>query len=383
MKRNVLVLSSVASMIDQFNIPNIKLLIDMGYKVHVACNFEKGNTISEERIIDLKKRLDTYNVSYHQIDFERSLLNFTMNLKAYQQVNKLMNSNDFQFVHCHSPIGGVVARLSGKKNKVKVIYTAHGFHFFKGAPFFNWLIYYPIEKWLSRYTDTLITINEEDYQMAKEKKLKPRKIEFVHGVGINLDKFKKQTKEDKDSLREQYGYRQDDFILFYAAELNRNKNQILLIESIAKLVSEIPNIKLLLAGTGALENEYKEKVEQLNITNNVEFLGYRVDISNLLLLSDLSVASSKREGLPVNLLEAMATGLPIIAVNSRGHRELIEREINGFLIEENVESFFDSVMILYRNRAKIESYGNESTKIVEKYSIDSVMEKVKSIYEDN
>ena len=195
MKDKILILTSVVSMIEQFNIPNVKLLIKMGYEVHVACNFEEGNNISDEQIDRLKDTLSKMNVIYHQVDFNRNALKLIKNKRAYNQVYNIMKKNKYRFVHCHSPIGGVCGRLAGKATKTKVIYTAHGFHFYKGASIKNWLLFYPVEKFLSKKTDVLITINEEDYKLAKKKKFKAKKIEYVKGIGINLDKFVPQTTE--------------------------------------------------------------------------------------------------------------------------------------------------------------------------------------------
>ena len=165
MKR-VLMLASVASMIDQFNMSNIALLQKMGYHVDVACNFKEGNTCSEARVQELKKKLKDMEVRCYQVDFARNITHMAQNLKAYRQVVDLMKTNHYTFCHCHSPIGGVVARIAGHMTKTKIIYTAHGFHFYKGAPVKNWLLYYPVEWLLSWRTDALITFNHEDYERA-------------------------------------------------------------------------------------------------------------------------------------------------------------------------------------------------------------------------
>ena len=168
MKR-VLMLASVASMIDQFNMPNIALLQKLGYEVDVACNFIEGNTCSDARVAELKQKLQDMHVHCYQIDFARNIKHMGQNMRALRQVEGLMKQNGYVFCHCHSPIGGVVARIAGHRTKTKVIYTAHGFHFYQGAPVMNWLVYYPVEKVLSRWTDVLITINHEDYARAKKK----------------------------------------------------------------------------------------------------------------------------------------------------------------------------------------------------------------------
>lgn len=381
MEKNVMIIASVASMIDQFTMPNIDLLLEMGYKVHVACNFEKGNNMSSERVEDLKLRLSIKKIEFYQVDFDRNALKINMHCKAYKQVNNILKKYNFEFLHCHSPIGGAIGRIAGKRNKVKVIYTAHGFHFFKGAPIKNWALYYPVEKILSRYTDVLVTINSEDFGIAKRKFLS-HSVKLVNGIGIDTSNIKEQTTELKSTFRKKYNFSEDDFILFYAAELNNNKNQGLLIEGMNLLKNRIPNIKLLLAGTGNLRDYYGEMVRKFELEDIVIFLGYREDVLDLLLLSDVAVASSKREGLPVNLLEAMATGLPIVATDSRGQRELVTDGINGFLIEDSSTQFAEKINIIYQNNEILKSFGENNRRDVKKYSTNNVLEELRRIYLD-
>ena len=200
--KKALILASVASMIEQFNMGNIKVLQELKYEVHVATNFIDSGTITRERAEELKNKLKDLNVKYYQIDFDRNVLS-TKNIQAYKQVKQLIKENKYNIIHIHSPIGGVCGRLVAKKerkNGTKVIYTAHGFHFFKGAPAKNWLIYYPVEKWLSKYTDCLITINEEDYNLAK-KKFKAKNVEYVPGIGVDENKFNFEMSREERSRR--------------------------------------------------------------------------------------------------------------------------------------------------------------------------------------
>lgn len=380
MENKVLVLASVASMIDQFNMPNIKLLKEMGYDVHVACNFNEGNTCSDEQITTLKNNLFKIDVKFHQIDFKRNALRLIDNVKAYKQVHKLASDYKYKFIHCHSPIGGVVGRLVGKTTNTKVIYTAHGFHFYKGAPLKNWIIYYSVEKWLSKYTDCLITINEEDYNIAKAK-FKAKEVKLVNGVGIDLTKFSPQTTDNKIKLREKYGYNQNDFILFYAGELNSNKHQDFLIEVVGILKSKIPNIKLLLAGKGIKLNEYKSLVAKMNLNDSIYFLGYRNDINSLLQISDVAVSSSKREGLPVNVMEAMVTGLPLVVTNCRGNRDLVKNGINGYVVDiDDIEGFANSIYKIYSDDTLYRKFSEASLNLIKRYSLENVSKDMEEIY---
>ena len=244
------------------------------------------------------------------------------------------------------------------------------------------IIYYTIEKLVGRWTDSIITMNEEEYEKAK--KIKKRRGSLVHkvpGVGIDLNKIEPQTKIKKNQMRDEYGYKEEDFILFYAAELNGNKNQQLLISVANNLRSKIPNIKLLLAGSGPLEDKYRSEVKKLNLSGNIEILGFRKDIKNLLMLSDIVVASSKREGLPVNIMEAMATGLPLVVTNVRGHKDLVNNEENGYVIElGNIEEFTDSIEKLFKDDELRKRFATKGIELVQKYSLENVLQEMQEIY---
>lgn len=376
-QEKVLVLASVASMIDQFNMSNIDILLSLGYEVHVACNFEKGSTCTVERINQLKNKLDKLNVKYYQIDFTRSVFNIFKDIKAYKQVKKIMIENRYKFIHCHSPIGGVVGRLACKKTKTKCIYTAHGFHFFKGAPIQNWLIFYPIEKWLSKYTDILITINGEDYDRAK-KKFKMKKIEYVPGVGIDIEKF--QLKDfDRKEYRGKLGYSNGDFVILSVGELNKNKNHEVVLRAMAKLNN--PNIKYLIAGQGELQDYLMELSKKLNIENQFQLLGFRKDIPELLNSCNLYILPSIREGLNVSLMEAMACGLPCIVSSIRGNTDLIDHNLGGKAFDaKNLNTLAHDISFCDNNKNSLEKYGKHNYNKIRNFSKEIVENKIRMIY---
>ncbi|TJX68819.1 glycosyltransferase family 4 protein [Soehngenia saccharolytica] len=363
----ILFVATVDSHIKTFHIPYIKMLKEMGNQVDVASN-------GEEKI--------PYTDNKWEISFERSPFK-KQNIKAYHDLKKIIKQNNYDLIHCHTPVGGVIARLAAKeyrKDKLKVIYTAHGFHFYKGAPLKNWIIYYSVEKWLSKYTDCLITINEEDYNIAKAK-FKAKEVKLVNGVGIDLTKFSPQTTDNKIKLREKYGFNQNDFILFYAGELNSNKHQDFLIEVVGRLKSKIPNIKLLLAGKGIKLNEYKSLVAKMKLNDSIYFLGYRNDINSLLQISDVAVSSSKREGLPVNVMEAMVTGLPLVVTNCRGNRDLVKNGINGYVVDiDDIEGFANSIYKIYSDDTLYRKFSEASLNLIKRYSLENVSKDMEEIY---
>ena len=373
--KKALILASVASMIEQFNMGNIKVLQELKYEVHVATNFIDSGTITRERAEELKNKLKDLNVKYYQIDFDRNVLS-TNNIQAYKQVKQLIKENKYNIIHIHSPIGGVCGRLAARKerkNGTKVIYTAHGFHFFKGAPAKNWLIYYPVEKWLSKYTDCLITINEEDYNLAK-KKFKAKNVEYVPGIGVDENKFNfEMSREERNELRKSLGINEDDFVLIYVAELSKRKNQQMLIKAISLLEPNVlEKVKVLLPGKDSMNGKYQELAKNLNVDKNIQFLGYRTDIPKLMKISDLAVSTSRQEGLPVNLMEAMFCNLPIIATDCRGNRDLVQKEsIVGI---DSIEELKNKIMQRLANNKK---YVYNS---IRQYTEKNVLEKVKKIY---
>lgn len=382
----VLILASVSEMIEAFLIPSIDWLQNKGCEVHVATNFSDADLNRQERNDLFKEQLTQRGVIVHPVPMHRDPFH-PENRQAYQMVKQILASESFALVHCHTPIGGVLARLAARKSRqegTKVIYTAHGFHFFKGASLKNWLLYYPTEKLLSRYTDCLITINQEDYQTAQDKKFKTKVIELISGVGINPNKFSPVTQDKRNCFREVYGYKEEDFILIYVAELSYRKHQDLLISIMAKVVQSIPNAKLLLVGDGdrAKEQEYALLIEDLKVWDSVKLLGYRRDVYQLMSLSDLVVSASRQEGLPVNVMEAMSVGLPLIVTDCRGNRDLVENGVNGYVIDlDKPSEFVDRILELYRSHAKRNAFGKSSLDLIKKYSLENVNQELGIIYE--
>lgn len=354
--KKVLFTATVDSHILQFHIPYLKMFKEKGYEVHVATN---GTEVIP--YCDVK----------HVISFARSPIK-TSNLKAIIQLRKIINENNFEIIHCHTPMGSVVTRIAAKKARkrgTRVIYTAHGFHFFKGAPMVNWLVFYPVEKYLSKYTDCLITINQEDYELAKRKFKKCKQIELVHGVGVDESKFDFEMSErEKHELRESLGLRDEDFVIIYVAELSKRKNQGMLIQAVKELIDDgKDNIKVILPGTDSMNGYYQKMAKNLEIEENIKFLGYRKDIPKLLKISDLYVSTAKQEGLPVNIMEAMCCGLPIIATDCRGNRDLIDECIEIGNVEKLKE---DILQKKWNIKYDINSY-----------SLKNISEQIKKIYD--
>lgn len=368
--KKILFTANLDSFFIKFLIPQLKYFKDNGYVVHVAARSE------EVEIPYCDKKFN--------VNFSRGF-NLSDNRESYNQMKKILIDNHYDIISCHTPFGGAIPRLAAKNLNIKdtkIIYFAHGFHFYKGAPIKNWLIYYTAEKYLSKYTSSIITINKEDYNIAKKKMLD--NVTLVSGVGISREKFDvKLTTREKRNLYKSLHISINSYILIFSGEINKNKNQWLLLDAVKILKDRIPNLILLLPGTDLTNGEIETYAKKIGVYQNVRFLGFRKDIPELLLISNLSLSSSKREGLPVNIIEAMYMNVPVIATNCRGNRDLIKNGVNGLLVYKNSpKEFANKIERLYKHPELARKFSDESKKNVEKYMIDNVLNDVVRVYEE-
>ena len=291
MKR-VLMLSTVASLQDQFNMANIRMLRNLHCDVHVACNFVQGNNTSPQRIAVFQNELAALGVTCHQIDFARSPFHLLQNHRAYQQLKAVLRADTFDCIHCHTPVGGIYGRQAAAAFQIPVIYTAHGFHFFQGAPLWNWLLFYPVEKYYARKTDVLITINSEDYDRAV-RKMHAKQVVRIPGVGLKPGKYRFASRS-REEVREALDLPLDAILLISVGELNRNKNHRVIIQAMARL-PQLP-LYYILCGKGKEAEFLQELAQSLHLSNRVRILGYRQDVCDLLHASDIFCFPSKREG---------------------------------------------------------------------------------------
>lgn len=373
MKKVLFVATVVKTHIMEFHIPYLKMFKEEGWETAVAARNDYENP--SECVIP-------YCDTYYNILFERNPLK-PGNLKAYQNLKKVIDEGEYDIIHCHTPVGAMLTRLAAKqarKRGTKVFYTAHGFHFYKGAPAVNWLLYYPVEKWLSRYTDVLITINKEDYKRAKT--FKAGKVCYVPGVGIDLKKFNARN-VNKEQKRKEIGVSADDFVLLSVGELIPRKNHEVVIRalSVLKQADKLLHLEYVICGRGVHESELKKLAEELGVAEHIHFLGYRTDISEICNCCDLFVFMSHQEGLPVALMEAMACGLPAICSNIRGNTDLIEDGVCGLIVASAAEDVAVAVMQMWENPEMRYGMATAALSAVKKFDLVSVEMKMKEIYE--
>lgn len=377
-KPRALMLASVASMIDLFNMDNIKILLELGYEVDVMANFEFGSITSQARVDEFKQELISMGINVYQVPIPRSLSMVKEMVIAYQNIKSLAEAKGYQLVHCHSPIGGVLCRLAcreaRKKLGTKVLYTAHGFHFFKGASKKAWVSFYPIEKWCSNFTDILITINQEDYKIAKT--FNAGKVEYVPGIGIHTAEFQNII-VDREEKRKEFGFKSDDFVFMSTGQLSTRKNHEVIIRALAKI--DNLSAKYLIVGFGELEEELKALVKELGLETRVMFAGYRADVKELLHAVDAFAFPSLQEGLPVSLMEAMAVGLPIVCSKIRGNVDLIENGKGGYVYECHDVYGFAAGMKKIMN-VPASDMGKVNVEVIKNFDIKTVNAYMRKIY---
>lgn len=378
--KKVLVLASVASMIDKFNMDNISILKKLGYQVDVACNFKNGSITSQERVDEFRAELESDNIKTYHINIPRQITAVADIIKSYKYVKNLVNHEQYQIVHCHSPIGGIITRLAcrkARKKGTKVVYTAHGFHFFTGAPKLNWLIFYPAEKLCARFTDVLITINQEDYNRAK-KKFKARRTEYVPGIGIHTKEYL-DKKNSTPLKRKNFNINDDDFIITCAGQLSKRKNHQLVIKAMALLKN--PKLKFLLIGFGEKEEELKALINSNHLENSVIMTGYRSDVIDIFSIADAFVFPSLQEGLPVALMEAMSVGLPVVCTNIRGNSDLIKNGFGGYLTAtDDTSSFAKSLDKLINDPKLCKKMGQINIETMKNFDTEHVNNVMEEIY---
>lgn len=371
MKKVLFVATVVRLHINMFHKPFIKWFHDQGWQVDVAANND---------YYDKTECIIPYCDNYYCLPFERSPLK-KGNIGAYRQLKELLDTEHYDLIHCHTPMGSVITRLaagSTRKKGTKVIYTAHGFHFYKGAPVQNWLIYYPVEKTLAYWTDLLITMNDEDYACAQ--KFPAKRVEKVHGVGLDLNKFGKATLEEKEKIRRELMLGMNDIFAISVAQLIKRKNHIVLIRAVAELQN--PNFHLFICGDGVQENELRTEAKRLGIQQQIHFLGFRQDVYKLCSSADLFLFASLQEGLPVAIMEAMACRLPIIASRIRGNADLIDEGKGGYLVDAtDVQGFVKAIKMAISDKEKLSRMEEYNYSKIQNYGEEAVLKEMSALYQ--
>lgn len=366
-KKKILYTANTYNHLYLCHLPYLKWLNENNFIVHTAT---RNN-----------KKLPFINKIY-SISVSRSPFRFG-NLKAIWDLKKIIKKEKYDLIHTNTPMGAVVTRLAArsyrKKGKLKIIYTAHGFHFFKGCPIINYVLFYPIEKILSKCTDLIITMNMEDYEFAK--KHFKTKIRYIPGIGFNKDKLGETLSlEEKKCLKKQLGINCNDYIITYVAEISKRKRQKYLIKALSKM--DLKNITVLLIGDNNNGQMVTKLINKNNLEDKIKMIGFQDNINKYLEITDLVVSVSKQEGLPLNIMEAMYKEKPIIVSNCRGNRDLIINNKNGIVVSLNNQEELIKAILLLKNNNKLSDKLRKGSKDIDKYSIDNVLPIMIKIYKE-
>ena len=365
-KTKILYVTTVSGTINAFLVPHIKMLLENHCQVDVACKIT----------VELNNEVIQKQCKIFDINFSRSIWGKN-NISSYKVLKRLISSECYDIVHVHTPIASTLVRLACRKNKsIRVIYTAHGFHFLKGGPFLNWLFFYPIERWLSKYTDTLITINNEDYELAK-RRFKAKNIIIMNGVGVDKKKIN-SIQVNSETKREEIGVKKNSFILLSVGELNNNKNQKVVIKAISDINSD--SIEYVICGKGKNLAKLEKLACKLNIRNKIHFLGYRNDVFEIMHISNVLISSSRREGLPVNVIEAMFSNKQVIATKIRGHVDLLNDKDIGLLYNYGDIDSLKKLIIEAFKKYEVSGLNDLVNYNIDDYDIIKVLESLKNVY---
>lgn len=381
MGKKVLIVASVVSFIEWFNKENVEYLKnDLKCEVHIACNFDYMEDTNVERTKKYINKITDEGVILHNILFARSPFG-KGNKQAYKQLKKLINEEHFDLVHCHTPTVSIMTRLAAKKARKQgtvVMYTCHGFHFHKAAPLKNWILYYPVEKMLSRNCDYIVTINREDFSRAR--KFHCKNVRYIPGVGVDLTKIK-NIKIDKSEKRKSIGIPSDKILILSVGEMIERKNHEVIIRALGKLKD--PNIYYAIAGKGPLKEYLENLAKKMCIEDRVLFLGFRTDIYELYHIADISAFPSKIEGLGLAGIEAMAAGIPIVSSNVHGILDYVVDGETGYAVAPNdVEGFANAIKKLADNSELRVAMKDKCIKAVEPFDLKNALKEMWDIYKE-
>ncbi|RYU61830.1 glycosyltransferase family 4 protein [Aliivibrio finisterrensis] len=365
--------TTVANTLNAFLLPFAKAFKQQGWQVDAAAS----NIVQFENIV-------AEHDNCFDIQFCRNPLKIKQLFKSLKQIRKLLEIQQYDVVHVHTPIAAFLTRIAviGIK-KTKIFYTAHGFHYINTNPVWKNILFYLAEKLAGFKTDHLFVINQDDYQFAKQKQIVPEQaITFIHGIGVNPDGYRFSAR-DRQIIRAELKLSDNTFMLLQVAELNDNKNHQVVLQALALFKQQNPNsdIRYVIVGEGRSQEYLVRQVNLLNLSSSVIFLGQRSDVPALLSACDALSLSSKREGLPRCMLEAMCMQKPIMASNIRGCNDLLSSGA-GILVDHNeLQQWAKAIQQLYRDPELRHRMGLVGFQLIEqKYQQDKIVDAVLNVY---
>lgn len=368
MAKKILFCASTVSHILNFHLPYLQSFHEQGYEVWVAAD-KQTDVPYADRVVALP--------------FAKNILSFK-NIKAVFLARKLLKRENFELLSTHTSLASAVVRAAALllHKRPKIVCTVHGYLFEEDSGLKKWIYLIP-EKLCARVTDLLMVMNREDYEIAVKHRLCSGRIVCIDGMGIRLERFAPAQDGEKEQIRHEYHIPETDFVFVYAAEFSKRKNQAFLIRAFAEICRKYPQMRLILAGKGALQEDCRELARQLGVQDSICFPGHIADIGHLYTACDVCVSSSRIEGLPFNIMEAMACGLPVIASDIKGHRELVAEGETGWLYQSgNSASLQEKLEFACQNRAFGEKLRKKCVSRLEPFELQTVLPKIMKNYED-
>ena len=365
MQRRILFTASSYSHICNFHRPYLREFSRLGWRVDVACGG------SPMRIPEAHQVIHT--------PFEKKLT-APANWKAVRLLRRKITENRYDLISCHTSLASFFTRVAvaGLPARPLVACTSHGYLFDEASPAFKRLLFSSAEKAAAPVTDLLMTMNQWDTDYAAEHKL-GRQIRKIPGMGVDLQRLSC----DKDSgadLRRSLGLGEEHFVLVYAAEYSPRKSHSYLLKALCKAPAQVV---LALPGRGEQLEYCMGLAEELGLQHRVIFPGQVSDMAPWYAAADAAVSSSRSEGLPFNVMEAMGASLPVVASQVKGHTDLIRHEENGLLFPYGDEqACADQIRRLAEEPDLARRLGMCAYDTVQKYSLSSVLPQVMSVYEE-
>lgn len=380
-RKKVLIVASVVSFIEWFNKENVEYLnTSLECELHIACNFDYMEDTDEERTKAYIKKIKSEGVILHNIHFARSPFSM-QNVKCYKQLKTIIDKCNFDLIHVHTPTVSILTRLAAykaRKNGTVVMYTCHGFHFHNAAPKKNWLLYYPMEKFMSRFCDYIVTINKEDYNRAKT--FHTRKVRYIPGVGVNIKRIH-DCKVSKSDYKRSLGLPENCILILAIGEMIKRKNHEVIIRALAK--TKNPNIYFAICGKGPLKKYLQNLASKLGVYNRVKFLGFRRDIPELCNTADISAFPSYIEGLGLAGIEAMAAGVPLVSSNVHGILDYVIDGKTGYAMDpKDVDGFAYAINKLADDESLRKRMASNCWEAVKPFEIENALKAMWTIYNE-
>lgn len=381
MNKRVLIVASVVSFIEWFNKENVDYLNKTRQcELHIACNFDYMEDTDEERTRAYIDKIKSEGVILHNIHFARSPFS-SQNIDCYKQLKAIIDENHFDLIHVHTPTVSILTRLAARKARKEgttVMYTCHGFHFHNAAPKKNWMMFYPMERLMSRFCDYIVTINKEDFNRAKT--FHAPNVRYIPGVGVNINRIH-DCKIDKRAYKREIGVPEDCVLILSIGEMIERKNHEVIVRALAKVQN--PSVYYAICGKGPLREHLEQLANELGVGDRVKFLGFRKDISELCNTADISAFPSRIEGLGLAGIEAMAAGVPLVSSNVHGILDYVIDGKTGYALNpKDVDGFAKAISKLADDENLRNDMAANCWNAVAPFEIDNALRVMWGIYDE-